>query len=427
MRSRLRNDRGQRDGPGRAGTKTNGSSSHRHFSSWRKSADRCFPETQWTNRARKGEPRLAADLRRSISALRRPRGLRARGRAPGYGAKRRSAAPHRARSLCTRRDNPPDGRIEAAAAKRATNAAVRSRCPRGEGPGSAAPLRRPSAPTPRPHGASPPRSPHLPGGGCRGPGAAWSGDSSGRRPTRSAGPRGATRAARRRAAPPPARPCCRLPPGCAACERARVGRTKQPPPPPAPLPRAAGPPRPAQPPPAVGPRGWVPRDGSARTGGGCSGRAESRPYCAVFVNGRNRVSSYYRRKRCCRSPHPARSLPTPSRLAVSRLCPAATFPRSPLLLPAPRPPVGAASPQVHSWELPRPSSPLFAPSHTTVNQEKDDAGSGTLSMIPPFYEIKVGRDLQGHPVQQSAHTTVSTRAWHNRAPNTAAVPRVFHP
>ena len=117
---------------------------------------------------------------------------------------------------------------------------------------------------------------HLPGGGCRGPGAAWSGDSSGRRPTRSAGPRGATRAARRRAAPPPARPCCRLPPGCAACERARVGRTKQPPPPPAPLPRAAGPPRPAQPPPAVGPRGWVPRDGSARTGGGCSGRAESR-------------------------------------------------------------------------------------------------------------------------------------------------------
>lgn len=276
MRSRLRNDRGQRDGPGRAGTKTNGSSSHRHFSSWRKSADRCFPETQWTNRARKGEPRLAADLRRSKSALRRPRGLRARGRAPGYGAKRRSAAPHRARSLCTRRDNPPDGRIEAAAAKRATNATVRSRCPRGEGPGSAAPLRRPSAPTPRPHGASPPRSPHLPGGGCRGPGAAWSGDSSGRRPTRSAGPRGATRAARRRAAPPPARPCCRLPPGCAACERARVGRTKQPPPPPAPLPRAAGPPRPAQPPPAVGPRGWVPRDGSARTGGGCSGRAESR-------------------------------------------------------------------------------------------------------------------------------------------------------
>lgn len=178
-----------------------------------------------------------------------------------------------------------------------------------------------------------------------------------------------------------------------------------------------------------GPAGGCRETGAPEPAAAAAGepRAESRPYCAVFVNGRNRVSSYYRRKRCCRSPHPARSLPTPSRLAVSRLCPAATFPRSPLLLPAPRPPVGAASPQVHSWELPRPSSPLFAPFHTTVNQEKDDAGSSTLSMIPPLYEIKVGRDLQGHPVQQSAHTTVSTRAWHNTAPNTTAVPRVFHP
>lgn len=72
--------------------------------------DCCFSETQWTNRPRKGELRLAADLRRSDRRSAVPEGAVPEAVPRDTGTKRRSPAPHRARSLCTLRDNPSDGR-----------------------------------------------------------------------------------------------------------------------------------------------------------------------------------------------------------------------------------------------------------------------------------------------------------------------------